>query len=82
MTFPIKITLFFTMLAVGAGCGRNSEQLQAKARQDAEAKARADAARKEMQTLPKVFRTPNYLKKNEPAVPEPKAQANAEVPKK
>lgn len=82
MSSPTKMILFFTIAVMVAGCGKNSSQVQTKARQDAEAKARADAARKEMQTLPKVFRTPNYLKKNEPAVSETTTQTNAEISKK
>jgi hypothetical protein len=31
-----------------------------------EAQARAEAARKEMEALPKAFQTPDYFKKNEP----------------
>jgi len=33
---------------------------------EAEAKARAEAARKEMDALPKTFQTRDYFKKNEP----------------
>ncbi len=44
-----------TMLVAG-GC----------ADREAEAKARAEAARKEMDALPKTFETPDYYKKNEP----------------
>jgi len=35
-------------------------------REDAEAKARAEAARKEMEALPKTFKSRDYFKKNEP----------------
>ena len=37
-----------------------------KPKRDREAQARAEAARKEMEALPKAFQTPDYFKKNEP----------------
>lgn len=37
-----------------------------KPKRDREAQARAEAARKEMEALPKTFQTPDYFKKNEP----------------
>lgn len=49
---------------VTAGCA-DKKAFEEKARQDADAKARAEAARKEMQTLPQAFR-PRYNKKLEP----------------
>jgi hypothetical protein len=65
--------LIVAVLAFGlAGCAER--KAQEKARQDAEAKARADAARKEMEALPKTFQTPDYFKKNEPAKPEQPAE--------
>lgn len=66
---------------MAAGCAKNSAQAE-KPREDAEAKVRAEAAKKEMETLPKVFRTPNYLKKNEPAKSEPTTPAKATTPTK
>lgn len=36
-------------------------------REAQEAKARADAARKEMEILPKAFQTPDYFRVNSPA---------------
>jgi hypothetical protein len=80
MKFPTTITVISTMLFVLAGCAKNLAKSE-KARADAEAKVRAEAARKEMETLPKVFRTPEYFKKNEPAKTDT-AQPKAEVPKK
>lgn len=54
------------ILALGfLGCAKdNSAELKAKA--DTESKARAEAARKEMEALPKAFR-PRYNKRLEPA---------------
>ena len=50
---------------LASGCtDREAEVRQAK--EAADAKARADAARKEMEALPKAFQTPDYFKKNEP----------------
>jgi len=51
------------LLAVGCS---DRETEARKAREDAEAKARAEAARREMEALPKAFQTPDYFKKNEP----------------
>ena len=35
-------------------------------KRDREARIRAEAARKEMEALPKAFQTPDFFKKNEP----------------
>jgi hypothetical protein len=68
-----------TMLLVGglcvavlaSGC-TDREAASRRAKEEAEAKARADASRKEMETLPKAFKSRDYFKKNEPAKkPEP-----------
>lgn len=80
MKSPIFVTVISTTLFALAGCAKNSAQSE-KARAEAEAKVRAEAARKEMETLPKVFRTPDYFKKNEPAKTET-AQPKTEAPKK
>ncbi len=48
-----------------AGCS-NREAEARKAREEAEAKARAEAARKEMDALPKAFKSPPFFKLNEP----------------
>ena len=48
----------FLIGAALAGC-TDKKAVEEKARHEAEAKARAEAARKEMQTLPQVFR-PRY----------------------
>ena len=54
-------TVFIIVLAslIHTGC----------ADREAEEKARAEAARKEMEQLPKTFSTPDYYKKNEPNAP-------------
>ncbi len=66
--------LCITLLA--AGC-TDREADARRIKEDADAKARAEAARKEMDALPKAFQTPDYFKKNEPAkkpapAPDPK----------
>lgn len=74
-----------TTLKIGAlaavilmvGCADREAEAR-RAREDAEAKARAEAARKEMEALPKTFQTPDYFKKNEP---EKNAPAAAEEKK-
>lgn len=80
MKSPTTFTVVLTMLFVLAGCSKDSAKSE-KARADAEAKARAEASRKEMETLPKVFRTPDYFKKNEPAKTDT-AQSKTEPVKK
>ncbi len=80
MKFRAKILLLVLPLAV-IGCTKKAAEAE-KSRQDVEAKARADAAKKEMATLPKVFSTPDYLKKNEPAKTTPPRSAPNEPPKK
>ena len=49
---------------MAAGCRDREEEIR-KAKEDADVKARAEAARKEMEALPKAFQTPDYFKKNE-----------------
>lgn len=67
----------FVLLVTGC---KDREAEARRAREETEAKARAEAARKEMDALPKAFQTPDYFKKNPPAkkterAPEPKKQA-------
>jgi hypothetical protein len=79
----MKTTLFVGVFVVGllAATGCTDREAEArKAREDAEAKARAEAARKEMNALPKAFQTPDYFKKNEPA--KTTAPAPAPAPEK
>ena len=67
---------FLIGLLSATGCADREAEAR-KTREDAETKARAEAARKEMNALPKAFQTPDYFKKNEPA----KTTAPAEKPK-
>lgn len=65
----MKAVLFAgVLMAVSAavmGCS-DREAAARKAREEAEAKARADAAKREMDTLPKAFKSPQFFKLNEP----------------
>lgn len=62
---------------LASGCtDREAEARRAK--EDAEAKARAEAARKEMEALPKAFKSEPFFKLNEPA----KKSDSAPPPKK
>jgi hypothetical protein len=47
------------------GCSDRKAELQ-KAQEESQTKARADAARKEMETLPTTFKSRDIFKKNEP----------------
>jgi hypothetical protein len=61
---------------LASGCtDREAEARRVK--EEAEAKARAEAARKEMDALPKAFKSRDYFKKNEP---EKKPDTAAEKP--
>ena len=60
-------------LLIGSGCamllavGCSVREVESRgSKRDREAQARAEAARKEMDALPKAFQTPDYFKKNEP----------------
>jgi hypothetical protein len=53
--------ILFIITALVSGCTDQKAQKD-KARQDADAKARAEAAKKEMQTLPEAFK-PRYNRK-------------------
>lgn len=63
MKTPLTITLFLTALLAFVGC-RDREAEARKAREDAEVKARAEAARKEMDALPKAFTSPPFFQRN------------------
>ena len=55
------------LLAILFGSGCSDHQAEARrAREEAEAKARAEASRKEMEAMPKAFKSRDYFKKNEP----------------
>ena len=62
-----KRAILTLVVAVIFSCSACSDQrAEQKAKEDAEAKARAEAARKEMDTLPKTFKSRDVFKKNEP----------------
>ena len=54
----------FIVLLVSACTDREAEARRAK--EQADAKARAEAARKEMDALPKAFKSRDYFRQNEP----------------
>lgn len=65
-TLPMKTPLIIGIsaaLLIGNGCADRDIEAR-RTREDAEAKGRAEAARKEMDALPKAFQTPDYFKKN------------------
>ncbi len=69
---PILVLAVAATIVAGCADRKTAEQ---KAREEIEAKARAEAARKEMETVPKVFR-PQYHNKRldpEPKSPPPPA---------
>jgi len=65
----MKPALFLGVLVAGIFASTACMDREAEARKvkaDAEAKARAEAARKEMDALPKAFKSPQFFKLNEP----------------
>ena len=56
---------FSLVVLLTSGCTDREAEVR-KAKEDADAKARAEAARKEMEVVPKVFKSRDYFKKNEP----------------
>ncbi|MGC4074928.1 MAG: hypothetical protein QM760_21000 [Nibricoccus sp.] len=62
-----------------AGC-TDREADARKAKEEADAKARAEAARKEMDALPKAFESRDYFKKNTPKKPEPSQEVKPGTP--
>src|SRR5882757_372527 len=62
----ILLSILSVLLVAGSGCTDRSAEAE-KAKREAEAKARAEAAKKDMDTLPKTFSNDDYFKKNEPA---------------
>jgi protein involved in sex pheromone biosynthesis len=78
-TKPLAISLL--TIALVSACSDAKRDAE-KAKEDASAKARADAAKKEMETLPKAFSTPDYYKKNEPAKTATPPAAETPAPKK
>ncbi len=76
---PLAISLL--VIALGSACSETKREAE-KAKEDASAKARAEAAKKEMETLPKAFSTPDYYKKNEPAKTTTQPATESSAPKK
>ena len=64
MKSPLLIG-FCCVALLAAGC-TDQETKPSISREDKAAEARAEAARKEMEALPKAFQTPDYFKKNDP----------------
>lgn len=66
-----------SLVLLFSGCADRSADAR-RAEQEAESKAQAEAARREMDAVPKAFKSRDYFKKNEPE----KAEASAaEVPR-
>lgn len=63
---PILTLNLLLIVTIGTGCADSRKEAE-QAKADAAAKARAEAAKKEMETLPKVFRSRDIFEKNEPA---------------
>jgi len=61
-----NIVICAVLLSLMAGC-IDPEAHSVKVNKAKNAKARAEAARKEMETLPKAFQTPDYFRLNPPA---------------
>ena len=76
MKKPLVMVMSLAVLLVSGCVDREAEARKVKA--EAEAKARAEAARKEMDTMPKAFTSPPFFKLNEP---EKKAEPVAEEQK-
>lgn len=66
------------LVLLSAGCTDREAEVR-RAREEAETKARAEAARKEMDALPKAFKSPPFFRLNEP---EKKPDASAPATKK
>jgi hypothetical protein len=66
MKTRLNIGVFLIALLILVGCVDREAEAR-RAREEAEAKARAEAARKEMNALPKAFKSPDFFKLNEPA---------------
>ena len=65
-TMKTHVTIGLSIgILLGAGCSDREAEAR-RAREEAEAKARAEASRKEMEAMPKAFKSRDYFKKNEP----------------
>lgn len=66
-TFMLTRIICGGLLVVFLTAGCTDRQAEARrVKEEAEAKARAEAARKEMDALPKAFKSPPFFKLNEP----------------
>lgn len=65
MKTRLNVGITLTALLLMVGCVDREAEAR-RAREEAEAKARAEAARKEMNALPKAFKSPEFFKLNEP----------------
>jgi hypothetical protein len=65
MNFQNKAPFYLLLMVLLASCTDRDAELR-KAKEEADAKARAEATRKEMDTLPKTFKSRDVFKKNEP----------------
>jgi hypothetical protein len=77
MKTPTITGALLVAVLVAGGCADREAEAR-RVREEAEAKARAEAGRKEMETLPKVFKNRDYLKKVDDTV----APNAPETPKK
>jgi len=77
MKIPTITGALLMAVLVAGGCADREAEAR-RVREEAEAKARAEATRKEMETLPKVFKNRDYLKKVDDTV----APNAPETPKK
>ncbi len=69
---PTHTLILALIVVLCPACSDTGREAQ-KAEEDAAAKARAEAAKKEMETLPKVFRSRDIFEKSEPAKSEAKS---------
>ncbi len=65
MKTTLRIGVLIISVLMSVGC-RDREAEARKIKEETEAKARAEAARKEMEALPKAFKSPQFFKLNEP----------------
>ncbi len=82
MKYLLSILIVAGLLLCAACTDTSREREAKKAKEDADAKLRADAAKKEMETLPNTFSTPDYYKKNQPAKAQPTTPKTSESEKK
>lgn len=66
MKSPTLTGVLFMAATFAGGCVDREAEVK-RAQEEAAAKARAEAAQKEMEALPKAFKSRDIFKKNEPA---------------